>query len=80
MSKNRLAQLRNEKGLSMVQLSLILRKTDGFSKTIGSATVSNWENGMREPKIKTWENLAKFYGVTPAYLVGWEDEKNESVK
>ncbi|USS92002.1 helix-turn-helix domain-containing protein [Fructobacillus americanaquae] len=65
--------LRNEKGLSMAKLSLMLRKTDGFSKTIGSANISQYKNDNREPKLETLEKLAKFYGVTPAYLAGWEE-------
>ncbi|WP_338344307.1 helix-turn-helix transcriptional regulator [Fructobacillus evanidus] len=65
MSKNRLNELRKSKGLT---LSQVHRKL-GMKRQ----TYTNYEYGSREPKLETWEKLAKFYGVTPAYLVGWED-------
>ncbi|CAK1246126.1 helix-turn-helix transcriptional regulator [Fructobacillus cardui] len=65
MSKNRLKELRKEKKLSLVSIE----KQTGIKRS----TFSDYENGKTEPKLATWEKLAKFYGVTPAYLVGWED-------
>lgn len=74
MSKNKLKELRQEKGLSMTSLATEL-VNNGYFKNISDATISNYENGKREPNLANWEKLAKFYGVTPAYLVGWSDEK-----
>ncbi|CAK1226944.1 Transcriptional regulator [Fructobacillus cardui] len=65
MSKNRLKELRKEKGYTLNDIAQAIG--------IKRGTFNNYENGKTEPKLETWEKLAKFYGVTPAYLVGWED-------
>lgn len=67
IAMKRLTELREQRGLSMMKLSKEIGVSD--------ATISNYENDIREPKIKTLEALAKFFNVTPQYLVGWTDEK-----
>lgn len=67
MSKNRLKELRNNQSKTLKEIS---EKTG-----ISDVNLSRYENNKIEPKLATWEELAKFYGVTPAYLVGWSDEK-----
>lgn len=59
---NRIAQLRKEKKLSQQQLG----------KELGAAqnTVSNWENGKRDPDHETCIRLAEFFDVTLDYLLG----------
>ncbi|MDD9138349.1 helix-turn-helix transcriptional regulator [Fructobacillus sp. CRL 2054] len=66
MNGNRLRILRIDDGLKLIDVS---EKTG-----IPSNTLSNYERGKREPKLVTWEALAKFFNVTPQYLVGWTDE------
>lgn len=61
----RLRELRQDKGLSMKQLAKELGTTD--------ATVSNWENGINEPKISYLKSIAVYFNVTADYLIGLED-------
>lgn len=61
----RLRELRTERKLSMKQLSQKIDTTD--------ATISNWENGVNEPKISYLIRLAKFFNVSSDYLLGLED-------
>ncbi|MDY2851341.1 MAG: helix-turn-helix transcriptional regulator [Candidatus Borkfalkiaceae bacterium] len=61
----RLRELRQEKGLSMRQLAKELQTTD--------AAVSNWENGINEPKISYLKSIAVFFNVSSDYLIGLED-------
>ena len=49
----------------MKQLSQKIDTTD--------ATISNWENGVNEPKISYLIRLAKFFNVSSDYLLGLED-------
>jgi transcriptional regulator with XRE-family HTH domain len=66
MNKNRLRILRLYEGLT---LDDIAKETK-----ISRGTLNNYENSKTEPKLSTWEALAKFFNVTPQYLVGWSDE------
>ncbi|GIC69598.1 helix-turn-helix domain-containing protein [Fructobacillus tropaeoli] len=66
MNGNRLKQLRKKRGLTLKQVS----KEVGFS----GDRLGKYERNEREPNITTWEALAKFFKVTPQYLVGWTDE------
>lgn len=61
----RLRELRLDKKLSMKQLAKEINTTD--------AAISNWENGVNEPKISYVISIAKFFGVTSDYLLGLED-------
>lgn len=59
---NRLKQLRKEKGLTLDEIQ---------SKTgIKRGTYNNYENGVTEPKLETWQNLADFFGGVCAVLAG----------
>ncbi|MCS8594534.1 helix-turn-helix domain-containing protein [Leuconostoc citreum] len=66
---NRLKELRNSKGLSMKQMSKDLVKKKYFDN-ITDATLSNYENEKREPKLDTWKKLADYFGVDVGYLQG----------
>lgn len=69
---NRLKELRNRKGLSMKKLSEdLVRK--GYFPNITDATLSNYENEKREPKLETWKELADYFGVSVAELMGVDD-------
>lgn len=61
----RLRELRQERHLSMKQLATALNTTD--------AAISNWENGINEPKISYLKNIANFFGVSTDYLLGLEN-------
>ncbi|WP_168190105.1 helix-turn-helix domain-containing protein [Caloramator sp. E03] len=70
--KERLKQLREEKGLTQQGLAEELK--------IGRASISNYELGTRTPDIEILSKLADFFGVTTDYLIGksdyrtWEEE------
>lgn len=61
--KNRLKQLRKEKGLTLDDIQ---------SQTgIKRGTYNNYENGTTKPKLETWQALANFFGVSVPYLQGY---------
>ena len=61
----RLRELRQDRELSMKQLAKAINTTD--------AAVSNWENGINEPKISYLKALALFFNVSSDFLLGLED-------
>lgn len=63
--KNRLKELRTERGLGQVELANKL----GVSKGI----ISLWENGLREPTMSSLIELSNFFGVSIDFLVGIEN-------
>lgn len=66
--RNRIAELRKEKGLTLQQVA------DAIG--VGNNTISRYETGKREPKLETWIKLANFFGVPLAYLQGINDSKD----
>ena len=61
----RLRELRTDRELSMKQLAKAIDTTD--------AAISNWENGINEPKISYIIKLCKFFDVSSDYLLGLID-------
>lgn len=61
----RIRELREEKGLSQIELAKAVNFTQAF--------VSSWEAGRRTPNVETIIFLAQFFGVTTDYLLGLED-------
>ncbi len=61
----RFRELRLEKGIGQEQLAKELG--------VGKATISLWENGLREPKLYSLVIIAKYFGVSIDYLAGLED-------
>lgn len=61
----RLKELREEKGLTQEELALML----GLKRQ----SISNYENGGRQPDYNTLIKIADFFGVTVDYLVGHSD-------
>ena len=71
--KNRITELREEKGLSMRKLSESL-KEKGLS--LSTDSLSKYERGVRNPKIENWEKLAEFFKVPVEYVqgAGWSQD------
>lgn len=65
----RLKELRADKKISMKDLAKAVGATDG--------AISNWENGVNEPKLTFIVRLTLFFGVSSDYLLGLEDETGE---
>lgn len=61
---NRIKELRQEAGISQLELSRKL--------SIGQGTISNWESGRYEPDIKSLQSMAEIFGVTVDYVIGGE--------
>ena len=63
---NRLKELRQEKKLSQKELA----------ENIGVhyRTLQNWENGESQIKPEKAQQLAKYFGVSVGYLLGYEPE------
>lgn len=57
-----LYKLRNEKGVTQKELASVLGVT--------IRTITNYENGSREPNIATLLALADYFDVSLDYLVG----------
>ena len=58
----RLKELREEKHISMKALAAEIHVSD--------AAISNWENGINEPKISYAVALAIYFNVSADYLLG----------
>ena len=63
--KERIKELRIQKGLSQMQLSV---KTG-----ISQSAIAKWELGKTEPTASAIITLAKFFGETTDYVLGLED-------
>ena len=62
-----LKELRKEKGLSQIAVQM--------QTGIEQALISKYENGERVPPTETLMQLADFYGVSMAYIMGRTDRK-----
>ena len=65
---NNLKNARIKKGIKAIDLAKALN--------VSKQTISNWENGKRNPDLDTLIKLADFYEVSLDYLVGREKEIN----
>lgn len=69
----RLHELRKERCLTMDELC------DQFNKRFGAklskCTISRYENSTQEPMLNTVDLLARFFDVSPVYLMGQSDER-----
>lgn len=68
MSKlqEQLKELRTQAGLSQKKMADILN--------VSQVAIAHWENGSREPSIEMIINIAKYFNVSPSYLMGWDKE------
>ena len=79
MSKQlrRLKELRQEKGISLSKLSKILKEK--YDISVSNSQLMYYEKGEREPRNKQfWKKLADYFGVSEAYLLGYNSVKNET--
>lgn len=67
MSKNRIRELRKEKGLTLKELSQQLKDK---GTPLSASSLIKYERGERNPKLETWIKLADFFGVSVSYLQG----------
>jgi transcriptional regulator with XRE-family HTH domain len=64
----RLRELREEKGLTQEEFGVLM----GLAKS----TISQYENGTREPNITNLNKFAEFFGVSIDYLLGRTEVRN----
>lgn len=67
LPKNRLRKLRQEKGLTLKELSHQLKEK---GTPLSTSSLIKYERGERKPKLETWLKLADFFGVSVPYLQG----------
>ena len=65
--RNRLAELRQEDGLSQAELGSILG--------VNAGTISRWENLTTGIPDHYKQQLAEHFGVKVAHLMRWRDEE-----
>lgn len=63
--KERLKQLRKEKGLTLKQVSAALGLT--------TSAYAHYEQGIREPSIAVLKKICIFFDVSADYLIGLTD-------
>lgn len=64
----RLISLRKEKGLTQEEMAKVIQKK--------RSTLSGYETEGKEPDLETVCVLAKYFGVSTDYLLGFSDERN----
>lgn len=68
----RLKELRKEKGYTLEKMANDLSTT--------KVTLSRYENGTREPKSETLNQLSDYFNVSIDYLFGKTDDRTPAVK
>lgn len=68
----RLRELREEKGVSMIELARAIGVSD--------AAVCKWENGLAEPKLSYILRLAEYFDCTVDYISGNDGEYPAAAK
>ncbi|GED82698.1 hypothetical protein [Latilactobacillus phage TMW 1.706 P1] len=63
--KNRIKKLRLERDVSQTELAEALKTS--------RQAISNYEKGLREPKIDTFVILADYLNVSAPYLMGFDE-------
>ena len=69
--KDRLTELRNERGLTMDMF--VFDINNKFEININKGLVSRWENGINEPSLRYAAYMAQYYNVSLDYLIGLTD-------
>ena len=70
--KNRIRELRKEKGLTLKELSQRLKEN---GTPISASSLIKYERGERNPKLETWIKLADYFDVSVSYLQGISEIK-----
>ena len=68
----RLKEIRKERKITAKQLAKVLN--------VSESTISLYENGKREPDLKTLLNIAEYFNVSVDYLIGKTEEKEKNTK
>ena len=63
--KQRLKELRTEKGVTQIQIAKIVN--------MSKMAISHWEKGNSEPSIEQLKILANYFEVTVDYLIGFTE-------
>jgi len=70
--KERLKELRNEKGITQEELSNYLN--------VSRSTIAGYETGKRKPEYETLQKLANYFNVSLDYLLGSSNERSSADK
>ncbi len=70
--KDRIKQLRNEKGITQDDLASYLR--------ISRSTVAGYETGKRKPDTDTLQKIVEYFDVSVDYILGLTDERTPADK
>ena len=44
---------------------------------VSQTAIALWENGSREPNMDTIKEIAEIFGVTPAFIIGFDEKIEE---
>lgn len=69
---NRLKTLREERGLSQVELAKILN--------IANSTLSLYESGSREPNFEILKKIANYFNVSTDYILGRNEVMSSQIE
>lgn len=50
----------------------------GNAINLAPNTISQYENGKREPKLEIWQKMADYFGVSVPYLQGLDSDTNQT--
>lgn len=70
MHINRLIALRTQRGESQAEVAAALN--------IDRSTYNKYEKGINDPTVERLCQLAKYFGVTPDYLLGIDDKSTDA--
>ena len=70
--ENRIKELREFRNINQEELATALDTTQ--------QSISLYESGDREPKLKVWQKLADYFGVSVPYLQGFDEHKPNRLK
>ena len=76
--KNRLKELRKNKGLTQSELANIINnELSSKEKPISKMIISNWENNKNRIKIERARQLANYFDVSVDYLLGYDTDPDK---
>lgn len=70
-SGERLKKLREEKGLTQIDLGKVF--------SVSHATINRYEKGQRQPDTETINEFSKFFNVSSDYLLGISDSRSNDL-